>query len=290
MSRSCPACEDIGLRPSLKISTHQLLLCSGCGHEFLEADRDPDHIETVYGDDYFFGGGAGYPDYPAEARSLISRGRFYGKKLRSFGEAGELLDVGAAAGYLLEGFSQEGWTGEGIEPNELMATLGGDRLGIDIHCGTLESYDLGSRQFDAVAAIQVMAHFADPEYAWARLSNLVRPGGLLLVETWDRGSLTRWLLGRHWHEYSPPSVLHWFTKTSLDELARRHGFYLLESKTTIKWISGNHACSLVASKLPTGAASGMVKALGSKLPDFLRLPNPGDDLFYSIYRKQPASG
>ena len=32
------------------------------------------------------------------------------------------------------------------------------------------------------------------------------------------------LMGRGWHEYSPPSVVHWFTRDSLDTAMRRHGF------------------------------------------------------------------
>ena len=39
--------------------------------------------------------------------------------------------------------------------------------------------------------------------------------GLVLVESWDMASWYAKILGRNWHEYSPPTVLHWFSKTTL---------------------------------------------------------------------------
>jgi hypothetical protein len=37
--------------------------CSACGHQAAELTTAEGHVERVYGDDYFFGGGAGYDNY-----------------------------------------------------------------------------------------------------------------------------------------------------------------------------------------------------------------------------------
>ena len=67
----------------------------------------------VYRDDYFNGGGAGYSDYASEAEMLRGRGRDYGFKLARHARPGRMLDVGAAAGFILQGFVDQGWSGIG---------------------------------------------------------------------------------------------------------------------------------------------------------------------------------
>jgi hypothetical protein len=43
-------------------------------------------------------------------------------------------------------------------------------------------------------------------------------GRAWIIETWNRDDWVARLLGRHWHEYSPPSVLHWFNPDGLRRL------------------------------------------------------------------------
>jgi hypothetical protein len=55
--------------------------CPACGHRFSPDALREDHLEQVYSDDYFFGGGAGYEDYLSEADLLRAQGRRYGDLL-----------------------------------------------------------------------------------------------------------------------------------------------------------------------------------------------------------------
>ena len=76
-----------------------------------------DHVRNVYGDHYFTGGGAGYPDYLADGELLRERGRGYARLIAGATTPGRVLDIGAAAGFVLQGLCDEGWRGAGIEPN-----------------------------------------------------------------------------------------------------------------------------------------------------------------------------
>src|ERR1041384_3040675 len=121
-----------------------------------------------------------------------------------------MLDVGAAAGFILKGFIDEGWHGTGLEPNERMAAYGRQHLELDLRCGPLENFDektgeKSDEKFDLVSMIQVAAHFYQPRKAFENAARLLAPNGHLLIETWNRGSFSARVLGRHWHEYSPPS-------------------------------------------------------------------------------------
>lgn len=256
-----------------------ILHCSGCEHLFADLSLAHDHVENVYGSDYFFGGKDGYPNYLDEAPLLEQRGRRYARLLRRYTEPGEQLDVGAAAGFILKGFEAGGWSGTGLEPNAEMVQFGNEKLGLELIRGTLETCNL-KRQFDLVSLIQVVAHLNDLPTAFTKLRSLTRDGGLLLVETWNQKSLTARLLGKYWHEYSPPSVLHWFTPDRLADVLRQYGFERVAQGRTLKWISLRHAVSLSSFVLGDGVS----KRLQEKIPTSLRVPYPSEDLFWGIYR------
>ena len=253
-----------------------VLDCTACGHRFAGIDADEQHVESVYADEYFVGGGAGYTDYASEAEMLRRRGKDYAGKIARYAKPGRILDVGAAAGYILEGFTESGWSGTGLEPNAAMADLGCER-GLDIRRGSLESFS-GKEQFDLISMIQVAAHFYDPRAAFKKAHSLLRPGGLLLIETWDRGSVSARIFGKNWHEYSPPSVLNWFTKEGLNTFLSRGGFTRIDGGRPSKKISGGHVRSLLKYRLGDNF-------LLKLIPERVNFPYPSEDLFWALYKK-----
>jgi|GEM_PF-3512162 len=138
--------------------------CPRCTHRFAVPNEQSGHVAAQYDDDYFFGGGAGYDDYLSEAKLLTAHGRRYARILSRLAQPGRLLDVGAAAGFILQGLADAGWDGHGIEPNATMARHAREQLNLDVACGTLEDMPTDS-PFDVVSMIQVVAHFLDPHQA-----------------------------------------------------------------------------------------------------------------------------
>jgi SAM-dependent methyltransferase len=255
--------------------------CADCGHRFAEGAVAEGHVERVYGDAYFRDGGAGYPDYRGEEPILRDRGRWYARMLDRHVRPGSVLEVGCAAGFWLAELVAHGWTGWGIEPNAAMAAHARARLGLDVRTGTLEELRTEER-FDLVALIQVLAHFADPRRSLQIAAGLLRPGGHVLVETWDRESRTARWSGRRWHEYSPPSVLHWFSPARLRDLGERLGLREVARGRPRKRIGARHAKSLLRHTLAGSAAGRLVARGAGIIPDHLTLPYPGDDLFWML--------
>ena len=218
----CPICRGRSRRIFAK-GSYWIRRCDGCGHRFAEIEAGPPHVAEVYQDEYFFGGGAGYRDYLAEGTLLRERGQHYARLVRPYAARGTVLDVGAAAGFLLKGFEDCGWKGRGIEPNARMAAHARSTLGVAVDVGTLEGLDEASR-YDLITMIQVVPHLFDVRGALAAAAKATNEGGFWLIETWNRESLTARLFGQHWHEYSPPSVLHWFSRVGLARLAGEFGF------------------------------------------------------------------
>jgi SAM-dependent methyltransferase len=279
----CPVCDARTVR-AFRRHGHWIRDCRGCGHRRAEVDVGlVEHVARVYDDAYFRDGRAGYADYLSEGDLLRARGSRYGELVARHVSPGRVLDVGAAAGFLLRGFADAGWTGLGIEPNAGMAEYGRRCLGVDIERAILESWRPRER-FDCVAMIQVISHFVDPRVALAVAAECTRPGGVWLIEARDRESRTARLLGRAWHAYSPPSVLHWFSADGLCRLAGRFGRREIARGRLLKWVRGRHAAAVLRHHLEGTALAGIARRLLSAVPSTLALPYLADDLVWILFR------
>lgn len=271
--------------PAFRIKEYELLDCARCGHRFIGAKPDASHVATVYGDDYFFGGGDGYADYLQEGDLLLARGQAYHDLLVPFaGKEAHLLAVGAAGGFVMKGLLGDLWTGQGVEPNPTMAAHAREKLSLDVATTSLEEFN-SSAKFDVVTCLQVMPHFYDIEKAMEAIANVTRTTSHLLIETWNKDSNTAKLLGKRWHEYSPPSVLHWFSPSTLDTLVRRYGFERITQGKPKKELSSGHAKALLGHKLSGTPLASPFKKLSQFVPDSWNIPYPADDIFYCLYRR-----
>lgn len=273
----CPLCQSAS-KFAFEVKGYRLNDCEACSHRFTAIVMNESQLEKIYNDSYFNGGGAGYPNYLQQAAMLERRGSAFAKILRKRNvKAGHMLDVGAAAGFLAKGFKLEGWRCTGIEPNAGMAKHGREQMLIDIRQGTFENFETPEK-FDLISMVQVVAHFREPKGAIEKAKALLKPSGHLLIETWDRNAISARFFAENWHEYSPPSVMQFFSLEGLSQFLAGHGFEKIGRGRLSKKISGAHAKSLLRYRYGDNV-------LFSLLPDKLNIPYPADDLFWALYRK-----
>jgi hypothetical protein len=117
------------------------------------------------------------------------------------------------------------------------------------------------------------------------VAKILKSGGLLLIETWNRRSLTARLMGQNWHEYSPPSVLHWFDPESVNCLANPFGLSEIARGRPAKKILTSHAKSLLKHTMSSSVVGRIGLPLLGLIPDGWALPYPAEDLFYIVLRK-----
>lgn len=278
----CPLCESIEVLHKFYKNNYPICLCQNCNHMFANLKADINHIEAVYNDDYFEGGKDGYPDYFLEKKQLIKRGESYAKVVNKYMQPGYMLDVGAAAGFLLKGFHNAGWQGVGVEPNAKMAAFGKSEMQLDIVNAPVEMFR-SKKKFDLVTLIQVLPHFFDLKKGLEVLADHTKPGGYWLIETWNRNSLTAKITKESWHEYSPPSVLHWFSPQSLTDMAHNMGFQFVAKGRKIKYINTTHAKTLLSHSIQSPIIKKLVSTL---VPGNITLPYPSEDLFWILLKKE----
>jgi len=267
----CPICSSTACF-TFKIKGYPIFKCTGCGHLFLQKDTTINTQNELYADSYFLGSQDGYSDYDKNKDNLIEQGHWYADILKKYTVPGYMLDVGAAAGYILKGFADRGWTGVGLEPNRHMVEIGKKNLRLNMMLGYLETYH-STVQFDLISLIQVVHHFYDIRLAFEKLQKLTKPQGFLLIESWKIDSLMAFISGRRWHAFNPPTVRHWFTVNNLRKLANQFGFEEVQRGRHFKKIKGH----LLKDKV--------FPIFKSLIPNNMNIHYPGDDLFWILFQK-----
>jgi SAM-dependent methyltransferase len=190
----------------------------------------PDALQSFYASEYRAAMGKdkglpryrASPNYRAQARSQVEW------LAREVGESGTLLDVGAGYGLFLSEAHERlpGWSLAAVEPDrDAAADLTRiARLERDF-TGFWEGGGFAAGSLDAINLSHVLEHLRDPLGALVRLRALLRPGGVLQVETPhdDLGELLRS------SRQSDLPHLWFFSRQALENLVERAGFTILRS-------------------------------------------------------------
>ena len=294
--QSCPFCGN-SATVAFEKPPYTVFDCQPCAHRFCNPPENENHIEDVYGDDYFTAGGGGYRDYLSKRDLLIHHGNKYAALLERHRKTVErkILDVGCAAGFLLKGFQDQGWDGVGIDPNRSMIEHGIQEFGLDLRNQSVEEFaqslEAGgdsiksSPKVDAAVIVQVLPHIADPVSAINAVGSVLNEQGLLLIETWNWKSLTARAFNQKWHEYNPPSVLHWFSKSGLRQVLNGNGFEVIAQGRPIKWISIGNGVSLLRHSQGDSVLGKIATTPLGLIPKSLKAPYFLDDVFWMLARK-----
>lgn len=136
---------------------------------------------------------------------------------------GALLDIGCGNGRFLVLAQQMGWNAEGLDP-DAQAVATALQQGLRVRQGGVELLDEERERYDVVTLSHVIEHVHDPVGLLERIHRLLKPGGILWLETPNLASLGHRRFGRDWRGLEPPRHLVLFTPASLRHALRAAGF------------------------------------------------------------------
>jgi SAM-dependent methyltransferase len=142
------------------------------------------------------------------------------------GTPGDVLDVGCAYGQYLQFLLNLGWRVTGIELDPEAAKSAGESLQAPVLAGPAETRlaDLPDASFDLVTMWHVLEHLTNPLAALVQIRRVLRPGGRLVLEVPNFGSLWSRVFGRFWFPLELPFHLFHFSAASIRELLTAAGF------------------------------------------------------------------
>ncbi len=243
MNSACIVCANKKHSPYATKSGYEVWKCAQCGTLFLYPLPKAEEAAAVYSQDYFGGAldGHGYVNYDADKeamRTIFIRHLIHFEKL--LGKPGKILDVGAATGFFMKIAKTRGWQVHGVEISAYAAEQG-RKDGLDIVTGTLQNVKQTDNTFDLITMWDVIEHMPDPVSDLNRVRSLLKPGGLVAVNTPDSGSFYSKLMGSRWHLFVPPEHIWYFNRKSIATLLNNSGFEVLEigcvgKKFTVEYV------------------------------------------------------
>ena len=210
--------------------------CRGCGHMYpqpMPMVRNPNLLYHAP-EEYF-----AHHDPKAKTARYAALLRVLERRL---GRRGRLLDIGSGRGELLCAATALGWRAEGVEASTEFAAEASRASGTLVRCGTLESAAYPAERFDVVTLAAVIEHFYRPDVVMREVHRVLRPGGLVWIDTANEASLYH-LMGnayfrlraRRWVTQMsptfPPYYVQGFTKRSIATLLELIGFRVEEVTT-----------------------------------------------------------
>lgn len=249
----CITCGSSWRIARFEVDGYRYVTCGSCGLVRLFPRPDPTAIETLYDSTYFEEGeGGGYAGYDADAtlhsRNARDRLALVERWAPATGSrARVLLDVGCGTGYVLLDARRRGWSVHGVDISE-WARQRARAAGLRTFGSLRESMDELCARADVVTFFQSLEHLTRPDEALRQAHELLRPGGMVVIETWDLDSRVARLFGRHWQQVTPPSVVYLFSRRTLAALLAHNGFNVLHVRATSKVVSVGLVLAILAGK------------------------------------------
>ncbi len=201
-------------------ATYDFHRCDACGLVFLDPLPTREELPTLYPSNYH------NFDPPSNPVSRLLLDRYYAHQTATcvgkMPRDGAFLEIGCATGDILERMQRAGYDDvQGIELS-LEACQRAWQRGQKVFHGTLDEFETDQR-FDLIFMSHVIEHVLDPIATAAKIATLLRPGGVLYLETPNVGALDARLWGPNWGLLHYPRHLYLFDRATMTRLLEGAG-------------------------------------------------------------------
>ncbi len=226
--------SDIYLPVDYKITMHEqgrslrLVKCRRCGLIYANPRPQVNAILASYAEMVD-------EDYLKEESGRRLSARYTLKFLKKSAKKGKILEIGCAAGFLLDEAKNDGWEEVyGVELSKWAVAYARDVLKLEnIFEGALKKARYPSSYFDAVVLKDTIEHLFSPKDILVEVRRILKPNGVLCVNTPDVGSLLSKMLKARWWGLKD-AHLYYFTKQTLSEMFESCGFVTIKSRSSAR--------------------------------------------------------
>lgn len=216
-------------RTGRPITGGSIFTCEACGAAQVRPIPTTEELDRLYVEEYYeeFRSTVGINGGNETVAPFLVRRL---EAIESLVGKGRLIDLGCAEGHFVAHAELRGWTAVGIEKSSWAAEAARVRYGVAVHECDLADAPFEPHSIDVVHANHVIEHLSDPAETFRLVHNLLRPGGLFVIEVPAEFGLAladRVFALLHPETAQPPELtyhLYFFTERSLAEVARRTGF------------------------------------------------------------------
>lgn len=224
----CPLCQAKKQKRLYDFASAVIVQCQKCRFLFAKDARRKQTLLKYYDNAYWLHASHALYDFYYGKR-LYTLHRFYLEVLKQYVQKkGKLLDIGPGLGYFMKEATEDGWTVTGIELGKEAVDYGKHYLGVNTCQGDLLSYKTRIK-YDAITSFHTFEHVHEPLDYFRKTYDLLKPGGLLLIEVPNAQSPLSKALGKWFFE--PLSHRSYFTEETLRLFVEKAGFTVISVRT-----------------------------------------------------------
>ena len=214
--------------------------CCECGHLFVAGELTPEQLTDMY-TNYYPRANFNVDDYePHKEKSgfLYWLDGEEGHAYRHVPKNVRVLDIGCGYCETLGYHKARGCEVYGVEADENAKKIA-ERYGFNVEIGLFDAKKYEPNFFDYVTMSCVLEHIIDPLKALRGINEILKPGGRLIVSVPNPSAFGRYFFGRYWALWHLPFHRHWYSRRSIEILAKESGFAV----QTVK--SATESCRLL---------------------------------------------
>ena len=226
---NCPVCNSNKFSEWGRSNGFVIQQCQSCGLGMTTPFPGPDERAVL-----------NQQTYPLNqrVRTYQARRDYFEKRYRRqlsdinlFKQTGRLLDIGCNIGMFLNVARSAGFDVSGVELNRECAEYARTNFGINVCSEPLEQAGFPDASFDVVTMYDVLEHVPDLHGILAGIHGILKPGGLLVVQSPNLDSVMADMTKPNWSWLTPPDHLYHFTPDSLSSLLVQAGYKVEMIKT-----------------------------------------------------------
>ena len=181
------------LRSELDGNEYSAVRCSGCDLVFAYPipELTTERLEEMYGQEYT-AGQREIKGTPSEIEILRDAVHRQMDLVERHGRIGTALYVGAMGGEV-KALEERGWKLRVIDVSSYAVETAREIWGLDAEVARVEEYECPPETFDLIKLGHVIEHLTDPKSALERLTAMLKPGGILLIDTDNGAGLRTWI-------------------------------------------------------------------------------------------------
>jgi len=224
----CPVCEQTSHKDLYKLDNGKLITCKNCQLAFYVPRPTSEELADFYDQQSY------REDY---TQSIMSSQDFTKNRYQELKRiiakyhpdllkqnSKSFLDIGCGLGNLLQFAIADGWQITGTELSPIAADQADKKIRNHILVGDISALDLPENSFDLITIYHVIEHLIDPILTLEKLQKLLKPDGILFIETPNLNSLGARFRGKNWSNIIPPEHINYFNSKSLGNSLEIAGF------------------------------------------------------------------
>ncbi len=211
--------------------------CENCGLIRMENIPSPNLISAHYAQKAENGNYKLLQEYEVEYQAIYRRFLNFTINFAGIPQGKRLIDIGCFTGRFLDIAKNAGFSTYGVEYQPQAAKIANEQHNGRVYCGPIENYSKQSSDlFDVITLFGTIEHVTAPDDTLRISTNLLKPGGIYIIQTPNTSSLLARIMGKKWPVFTPIEHIYYFSSQNIKIFLSHYGLKVIKISRHWKYL------------------------------------------------------